>query len=307
MPALKEIEQSLNHLFQIEKYGKDSSFSRFLPATYDQIQFPWQQFFEATFVELFNGLMIRGAENVNTIFLAVFPTDDVLEKFISQSMPGDLLFMHHPIVMECGDPLGKSGRGFTPISSKYLQAIKEKQLSIYTCHVPMDFHQTFGTSISIAKALQANVIEGFAYGGPENEPVGLICEIDETTTTEKLQKHLKKLFNIPYTDFEGKQHDSIKKIAVIAGCGDVVSLMKEAEEKGAEAYITGEIHCHIDNDYGRHKYSLIMDYVKETNMSLIGVSHSASEYLVKETLMYDWFKENVGADVTLLPQEKWWL
>lgn len=25
--------------------------------------------------------------------------------------------------------------------------------------------------------------------------------------------------------------------------------MKEAEEKGAEAYITGEIHCHIDNDY----------------------------------------------------------
>lgn len=250
--------------------------------------------------------MIRGAENVNTIFLAVFPTDDVLEKFISQSMPGDLLFMHHPIVMECGDPLGKSGRGFTPISSKYLQAIKEKQLSIYTCHVPMDFHQTFGTSISIAKALQANVIDGFAYGGPENEPVGLICEIDETTT-EKLQKHLKKLFNIPYTDFEGKQHDSIKKIAVIAGCGDVVSLMKEAEEKGAKAYITGEIHCHIDNDYGRHKYSLIMDYVKETNMSLIGVSHSASEYLVKETLMYDWFKENVGADVTLLPQEKWWL
>ena len=39
------------------------------------------------------------------------------------------------------------------------------------------------------------------------------------------------------------------KIAIIAGCGDVVSLMKEAEEKGAEAYITGEIHCHIDNDY----------------------------------------------------------
>ncbi len=27
-------------------------------------------------------------------------------------------------------------------------------------------------------------------------------------------------------------------------------------------------------------------------MSLIGLSHSASEYLVKETLMYDWFKEN---------------
>ncbi|MGE7935929.1 Nif3-like dinuclear metal center hexameric protein [Bacillus paramycoides] len=306
MPALKEIEHSLNHLFQIEKYGKDSSFSRFIPATYDQIQFPWKQFFEANFVEQFNGLMIRGAENVNTVFLAVFPTDDVLEKFISQSMTGDLLFMHHPLVMECGDPLGKSGRGFVPIPSKYLHAIKEKQLSIYTCHGPMDFHQTYGTSISIAKALQANVIDGFAHGGPEQQPVGLICEIDETST-EKLQKHLKKLFNIPYTDFEGKQHDSITKIAIIAGCGDVVSLMKEAEEKGAEAYIAGEIHCHIDNEYGKYKYSLIMDYVKETNMSLIGVSHSSSEFLVKKTLMHDWFKEIFDVNITLLPQEKWWL
>ncbi|WIG41396.1 Nif3-like dinuclear metal center hexameric protein [Bacillus toyonensis] len=306
MPALKKIEQSLNHIFQIEKYGKDIAFSRFIPAVYDSIQFPWQQFFEATFVELFNGLMIRGAENVNKVFLSVFPTDDVLEAFISQSTPGDLLFMHHPLVMECGDPLGKSGRGFIPIPEKYLQAIKEKQLSIYTCHGPMDFHQTYGTSISIAKALQASVIDGFAYGGPESEPVGLICEIDETST-EALQKRLKKLFHIPYTDFEGKQHDSIKKIAIIAGCGDVVSLMNEAEEKGAEAYIAGEIHCHIDNDYGRHKYSLIMDYVKTTNMSLIGVSHSASEYLVKETLIYDWFKENFRLDITLIPQEKWWL
>ena len=53
--------------------------------------------------------MMHGSENVNKVFLAVFPTDDVLETFISQSTPGDLLFMHHPLVMECGDPLGRSG------------------------------------------------------------------------------------------------------------------------------------------------------------------------------------------------------
>ena len=42
----------------------------------------------------------------------------------------------------------------------------------------------------------------------EQEPV-TICEIDEIST-EALQKRLKNLFHIPYTDFEGKQHDSIK-------------------------------------------------------------------------------------------------
>ena len=69
--------------------------------------------------------MMHGSENVNKVFLAVFPTDDVLETFISQSTPGDLLFMHHPLVMECGDPLGRSGRGFIPIPEKYLQGIKK--------------------------------------------------------------------------------------------------------------------------------------------------------------------------------------
>ena len=80
----------------------------------------------------------------------------------------------------------------------------------------MDFHQTHGTSISIAKALNATVVDDFAYGGPEQEPIGLICEIDETTT-EALQKHLKQLFQIPYTDFEGKRHDSIKKSQLSLG------------------------------------------------------------------------------------------
>ena len=140
--------------------------------------------------------------------------------------------------MECGDPLGKSGRGFIPIPEKYLQAIKEKQLSIYTCHGPMDVHQTHGTSISIAKSLHAHVIDGFAYEGPEQEPVGLICEIDETST-EALQS-VSKISSIFLTQTSKVNNMILSKIAIIAGCGDVVSLMKEAEAKGAEAYITGK-------------------------------------------------------------------
>ncbi|MDM5156939.1 Nif3-like dinuclear metal center hexameric protein [Bacillus sp. DX1.1] len=304
MSALQEVQHALDDLFQIRKYGKDTAFSRFIPAVYDSIKFPWQQFFETDFITYFNGLMMKGAETVNTIFLAVFPTDDVLEKFITQAQPGDLLFMHHPLVMECGDPLGKSGRGFVSIPPRYLQAIKEKELSVYTCHVPMDHHQTYGTSIAIAKALQAHVVDGFCYDGTD-EPVGLICEISETTTSV-LEQHLQEMFEIPYIDFEGKRHEAITKVAIIAGCGDKVDLLKEAETKGAQAYITGEIHCHIDNEYGQYKYSLIEDYVTQTNMSLIGVSHSASEYLVKKTLMRDWFIQNFNADIVLLPQKKWW-
>ncbi len=83
--------------------------------------------------------------------------------------------------------------------------------------------------------------------------------------------------------------------------------MREAESKGAQAYITGEIHYHIDNDYGRKRFQMMMDYVEDTSMSLIGVSHSASEYLVKKTQMRRWFEENYDVQIKLIPQHKWWL
>lgn len=70
--------------------------------------------------------MIKGAPIINKVFLAVFPTDDVLKRFISEAKEGDLLFMHHPILMECGDPRGQYGRGFVPINEKFIGQIKEK-------------------------------------------------------------------------------------------------------------------------------------------------------------------------------------
>lgn len=118
---------------------------------------------------------------------------------------------------------------------------------------------------------------------------------------------LKEIFDIPYVDFEGKELDNIEKVAIVAGCGDVVDWINEAEEKGAQAYITGEIHCHIDNEYGKQKYKQMMKYVENTSMSLIGVSHSASEYLVHKTLLKDWFEKNFDVETVLIPQEKWWL
>ncbi len=207
--------------------------------------------------------------------------------------------MHHPLVMECGDPRGDWGRGFVPISESYLHRTKEKELSIFTCHVPLDHHIELGTNAAIAHALGATMLEQICYDD------GWLCEINKHSTDQLIEK-LRHIFDIPYVDFEGRKYESIEKIAVIAGCGDKVEMMKEAERKGAQAYITGEVHCHIDNEYGRQKYKIMKQYVANTSMSLIGVSHSASEFLVKKTLMKDWFEKQFSVKTVLLPQKKWW-
>ncbi|MET1013575.1 MAG: Nif3-like dinuclear metal center hexameric protein [Paenisporosarcina sp.] len=295
----------LNTTLKINSFGADSSFKRFLPDAYESINYDWKSNFEHPFTELFNGLMIKGSPYINKVFLAVFPTDDILKRFISEGEDGDLLFMHHPLLMECGDPKGQWGRGFVPIKEEYIRQIKEKNLSVYTCHLPLDYHPELGTSVAISKSLNTEIIDGFIPLNHFGDLI-LICSIQKTSTDDFITT-LKELFHIPYVDFEGKKHRNIEKIAIVAGCGDKVEWMKEAASKGVQAYITGEIHCHINSDYGKQKYKTIKEYALTTPMSLIGVSHSASEYLVKKTLIKDWFEHNFDVQTVMIPQENWWL
>lgn len=303
MVSLEKIEQALHRQFRVLELEKDPSFSRFIPMVYDLIGFDWRSFFEPDFTKRFNGLMIRGIGQVKTVFLAVFPAEEVLEAFLAEGEPGDLLFMHHPLLMECGDPRGDWGRGFVPIDPAYLEAVKAKGLSVYTCHIPMDTAEEIGTNAAIVEAFGATAVDRFC---PEaNGHVGVICDIPPRSTETLIERAI-KIFGIPYVDFEGKRHERVERIAIIAGCGDVVAAMQEAESKGAAAYITGEIHCHIDNEYGHRKFQMMQEYAAVTGMSLIGVSHAASEYLVMRTQMTGWFEDNFRVRTRLLPQSKWW-
>jgi putative NIF3 family GTP cyclohydrolase 1 type 2 len=304
MVNLKRMDKALDELFRYREIGTDPAFSRFIPMVYDTIQFPWRDVFEREFNQLFNGFMIKGKEEAGRIFLAVFPTEEVLSRFITESNPGDLLFMHHPLVMECGDPQGEWGRGFIPIDPQLIEKIKEKQLSVFTLHVPLDYSPLISTSDAMAEALGATVIKEFFKDN--KGACGRICEIPSTSTAALVER-LKEIFHIPYADVEGPDRTKVTKIAVVAGCGDKVDAMKEAERFGVEVYISGEIHCHIDNDYGRKKFAEMKDYIKETSMSLIGVSHGSSEYLVHASQLKPWFEKRFQVPVTLLPQKRWWV
>jgi putative NIF3 family GTP cyclohydrolase 1 type 2 len=301
---LEQIQKKLDQFFEVKELDEDPTFSRFIPMVYDPIKFDWLIKFENDFTQRFNGLMIKGSPEVENIFLAVFPTDEVISSFIEDAFEGDLLFMHHPITMECGDPKGLWGRGFIPMNTRLIDKLIEKKLSVYTCHAPLDYNRKVSTSDAIAEALKANIVGEFCKYGNGN--AGLICDIPATNTKQLIDK-LIDLFEIPYVDFEGKEHNEMSKIAIIAGCGDVVADMKFAESNGAQAYITGEIHCHIDNEFGRKKYEIMQNYILETNMSLIGLSHAASEFFVMKSQMKNWLEQEMDINIKLIRQSSWWV
>jgi len=303
METLTSVVEKLDDFFRIQEYPPDPSFSHLLPMVYDEAGLAWQTLFEPEFVQCFNGLMLRGAKQVHTIFCAVLPTPQVLRDMLEQAQPGDLFFTHHPIDFEMGDPRGVPGRGPLPIDKNLLNALVEKELSFYSCHVPLDHNRIIGTSIATEQALAATFQRGlYPWANYYN---GSLCAI-APTSTDALIDALLHIFEIPYVDFIGKRHERIDRIAIIPGSADKVDIIQEAEAAGAQALISGEVRSARGDKYGRAKFHKVMEYLPKTQLSLIGVSHAASEHLVMETHMVPWLERNCNVKARTIRMEEWW-
>jgi putative NIF3 family GTP cyclohydrolase 1 type 2 len=114
------------------------------------------------------------------------------------------------------------------------------------------------------------------------------------------------VFGITFVDFAGRMHNQITRVAVVAGAGYNVEQMQTAEAKGAQAYLTGEILDRIDNDHGRRLFKEVQDYARATGLSLIGVSHAASEFLVMKTHVAPWLRATFSVDAEVIPLGRWW-
>jgi hypothetical protein len=93
---------------------------------------------------------------------------------------------------------------------------------------------------------------------------------------------------------------------VVGGIGDHVEEMAAAEKRGAQAWLTGEIHVRIEGEYGRRKHAGVRAFAERTTMTLVGVSHAASEQLVLRTQLARWLIERHGLAPHLLDEPQWW-
>lgn len=303
MVTLHDVTVALDSLFRVEEVGQDPAMSRFVPAVYAEAGISWQRYVTPEFAARFNGLMVRGDEQLGHIYAATFPSAEVLDTWLTQAQPGDLLVTHHPIDCRNGDPQGVWGAGFVAISQERLDAISARRLSMYTCHAPMDTAEQVGTTAAMVEALAGHVENVFfEYGAGY---AGRLCRIAPLSTSE-LHEQLLRTYHLPYLEQEGPRHERIETVAVVAGVGDKISLMETAERLGAQAYVTGELHVRIEGEYGRSKYAQVEAFAQRTSMSLFGVSHAASEYLVMETQLPRWFRETFELEVRPIREPQWW-
>ena len=304
MERLSSLVARLDALFALGSLERDPGFSLFVPMVYDPIGFDWRRRFEPGFAERFNGLVVRGGGRVGAVFCAAFPSAEVLDDFLRAASPGDLLFCHHPIDLRSGDPRGAMGAGFVPIQPATLDLLAERNLSLYACHAPMDTARGgIGTTAAMVEALGlAPEADFFPYG---NGFAGVVCAAPPRSTDE-WEAELLRVFGVPYVDRAGPDRARIERVAVVPGGGNSVDAFREAEALGARAYVTGEIRSYVDDEFGARNRAEVDAYLATGAMSLLGVSHVASEERVMERQMVPWLRRECAVDAHFLGERVAW-
>lgn len=294
----------LDDFFQVSDLPSDPAFSRFVPMVYDPIGFAWRDFFEPAFAERFNGLMLRGADRVGKAWCISFPAEDVLARILARALPGDLIFSHHPINMECGDPRGGKGRGFVPLDPPMLQHLKDRGISFYSCHVPLDTHTEISTSDAIVRVLGGTVVDQFLPLGIGF--AGRLCEVVPPCGLDELVETCKQALGLPYVDSTGNTaKDRITRVAVVAGGAGDVTFYTEADRLRADCLVAGEVTSKINNDIGRRKQAEIEAYLPTTELAAIGLSHAGSEFLVMKEVA-PLIERELDVPAEAVPESRWW-
>jgi putative NIF3 family GTP cyclohydrolase 1 type 2 len=207
------------------------------------------------------GLVCGFAQDIGRVYTAVFPSDAVMEQIMEDN---SMLFLHHPAVW---DYRGSDRRWFE-MSDKWAEICKERRISIYSLHVPLDYFGDFSTSASLAREMGLEIVEPFCeYRGGL---AGVICRTKSPTMADLREVYASTVGHgvslYPY----GEQAIRGGVVAVVAGGGNDMDVLPQVHEKGVNVLITG-LSMHNARTTPVHQYE------KDNRINLLGGTHYSSE------------------------------
>jgi putative NIF3 family GTP cyclohydrolase 1 type 2 len=252
---VKEIYQKLEKDFNLDQCSDDWS------------QMDFNEFICDNFNERYMGLVLDNTEVIEKVYTAVFPSDKVLKEILDKGENNILIFTHHPSTWDTT----VSGFPFKDMSKDLLIKLKEKNISLYCLHVPLDANGDFSTTVNYAKEIGVSYDEDFAeYYGVQVGVIGRtkLNALEELVNmVEKAVGH--KVKSLKY----GSDNIANQKIAVVAGGGNDPEILKELLGKGIKTYVTG-----IVSAIGGYPPAVEFNSLaKENKINVIGSSHYSSE------------------------------
>lgn len=198
-----------------------------------------------------NGLQVEGTPMIHKIVTGVTANEALLEAAINAH--ADAVIVHHGLFWKGDDPR------IVGFHRKRVAHLISRNVNLFAYHLPLDAHAEVGNNVQLAKRLGLNIMGATGeadlvlYGH-----LGSGIPVRPAVLAAFCARHFGNRVAL-YTSSVGL----VQKIAWCTGAGG--SLLRDAIDAGAEAFITGEIsehHIHV---------------ARESNVTLITLGHHASE------------------------------
>lgn len=224
----------------------------------------FNEFISDNFKNRYMGVLLDNCRQISHVYTAVFPSDRVLNKILETGKQDVLLLVHHPMVWD----VRKAPEVFADINPDLLPKLKERRISVYTLHVPLDKNGEYSTTVNLAKVL------GVIQKGEFYEYFGVKVGITGKTGCKSPEELNNKVASVVghKTRLWKYGADEIKNgtVALVAGGGNSVEILQEVANLGINVFVTGITAL---NDYYREAH----DFAKEKKINIIGATHYSTE------------------------------
>ncbi|MBF0134395.1 MAG: Nif3-like dinuclear metal center hexameric protein [Magnetococcales bacterium] len=175
-----------------------------------------------------NGVQVRGRRKIKRIVTGVSACLELFQAAADQE--ADLILVHHGLFWE------KDSRIIQGSLKKRLQILMKHNLSLMAFHLPLDAHPKLGNNAQLLRRL--GIHEKKPFGFYHHQSISFMGRLDEARSMGQLTRRIIKKLHaytpiiLPYGP---------KKISRVAVCsGGAPELIREAKEKGADLFLTGE-------------------------------------------------------------------
>jgi len=232
---------------------------------YDESMVEIEEYICHNFKQRSMGLLCDFAQEINKVYTAVFPSDQTLMKILKNNVCDAMLFLHHPMDWDLSKNPNKA---FYIMNSELLRQLRERRISLFNFHYPLDNYSDYSNSKTLAEAIGIMIEKPFAeFSGALCGVIGTIDCKDVYVLNAKYSQavgHETKLYQY------GDSKIINNRVAVVAGGGNDTSVVNEVIENGVNVLISG---LSVNNKYSLAAHEL----EKENNINLLGGTHYSSE------------------------------
>lgn len=282
---LDELAHQLDAYFRIPQVENDD-WSPVFEAVYAEPY--WRDYVDSGYEGKWNGLMVRGTGDVERVATCVFPSD----RIVAGLEPGTLLFSEHPVDF-ADEP------GFLPLARSSFEALKERACGFYHAHAPLDMHPEVSPSRLCAQGVGLEALEEY-YPIADGIPGGAAIVGNSGLSLEALAEAFRT-----YLGPEIKVHvitrprQEAGRVAVVAGGGADVDILRESIDRGCLTYVTGNAATNCRLDFVQAQVRAFRKLADEAEVALVDAMHYGMEK-PPQLAMVSWFRR-LGLQAEFVP------